>query len=842
MSWFRSKNTTQKPDFTALQINTAASTLPIPIVYGVNKIAGNLVWYQNFYALAGRGSGKGGGGKGGGGGGSSAATASYTYYADLIIALCEGPINGINNVWKDQSISSLGLLGLGLGSGSVGQPVWGYLTSFYPSQAIGYSGVAFLPGASFNLGSSATIGNCTFEVEGFFSASGVNNFDADPALVIYDFLTNPQYGCGFSPSSIDTSTLYRGSGSSLGDFAWASGIAFSPAISSQEQASSILARWLQILQVGAVWSAGKLRFIPYGDTAVLEGSLTTYQWSVSIPRLEPVSANLPFPGRITVCGPAQFAGDGGVIFQNNGFPLVFIGAMIPVVSGTYGMITPGEYIFAYADSDKPVTLTFTYAAAGSYSPSLAAVYTLTDDDFIYEDGKDPVQVERSDVFSLPTVQRVEVLSRSNRYAAVPCEARDQGQIETYGARVGTVIQAHEVCDEFVMGPRIAQMILQRELYLRSKFTFRLSWEYCLLDPMDIVAITDTALGLQNALVRVAGIDEDDNGLLTITAEELVIGISSPNVNPSATNVATSKNWAVPAVAVNNPLIYEPPPAATGGIAQVWVGCSAAPLNPTQWGGANVWLSIDDETYDQVAQITAPLREGVLTAPMPAVAGWDTTSTLLVDLTMSAAAISGTSQSAAQQGATLSLVGSELISYQSAILTAPNNYAVTGMQRGLGGTPASVHVAGELFARLDGAVVKYDLPPNMINKTVYLKFQSFNVYGAGIQDLSTCEVYSFTPTGVGGPAPIIAQLESGLPVDFGNASDTPVVIDDLGPASGAILYAADNGFMTTPQPIISQLRAGTPVDLGSVTNAATVSDDLGQSIDPETDIISLGTAP
>ena len=95
------------------------------------------------------------------------------------------------------------------------------------------------------------------------------------------------------------------------------------------------------------------------------------------------------------------------------------------------------------------------------------------------------------MFSLPTIQRVEVLSRGNQYSALPVEARDQSQIEIFGPRVGSTIQAHEICDEFIMGPAIAQTILQRELYVRTKFTFKLSWEYCLLDPMDIVTLTDS---------------------------------------------------------------------------------------------------------------------------------------------------------------------------------------------------------------------------------------------------------------------------------------------------------------------------------------------------------------
>ena len=55
----------------------------------------------------------------------------------------------------------------------------------------------------------------------------------------------------------------------------------------------------------------------------------------------------------------------------------------------------------------------------------------------------------------------------------PVEARDQSQIELYGPRVGSTIQAHEICDEVVIGPIVAQTILQRQLYVRAHFTFKL---------------------------------------------------------------------------------------------------------------------------------------------------------------------------------------------------------------------------------------------------------------------------------------------------------------------------------------------------------------------------------
>ena len=152
------------------------------------------------------------------------------------------------------------------------------------------------------------------------------------------------------------------------------------------------------------------------------------------------------------------------------------------------------------------------------------------------------------------------------------------------------------------------------------------------------------------------------------------------------------------------------------------------------------------TYSQVAVLTAPLRQGFLTASLPAAAGWDSVDTLSVDLSESGGALSGTSEASAQQGATISLVDSELLAYEFAALTSGNAYNLTGLARALGGTAGAPHSTGAPFARLDGAIVKYNLPDNLIGQTLYFKFQSFNVFGGGLEDLSTCAVYAFTPSG------------------------------------------------------------------------------------------------
>jgi len=415
-----------------------------------------------------------------------------------------------------------------------------------------------------------------------------------------------------------------------------------------------------------------------------------------------------------------------------------------------------------------------------------------------------------------------------------------------------------------MGPAIAQTILQRALYVRTKFTFKLSWEYCLLDPMDIVTITDANLGLSNYPVRIIEIEEDDKGLLSFTCEELVTGVSNPAFNPNASAGGFQPNWGVPAVSINAPLIYEPPPSGTGGVAQIWVGASGVNGGGgSQWGGANVYISTDNVTYSQIAVITAPMRQGLLTASLPAAAGWDSVDTLAVDLSESceqgSSPLTGTSQAAAQAGATLALIDSELIAYEAATLTssAPA-YNLTGLARALSGSVGAGHSSGAQFFRIDGAIVKYNVPANFIGKTIYFKFQSFNVFGGGAEDLSTVAFYSFTPqyastvvvstppnTPPTPPAhPIALQLESGFPLDMGGVNDAPTVADDFGTITAAVVDVIDLGAVAVlnPHPIAAQLLLGSPVDLGLATGAVTVSDDFGSTNDAVVDVINLGTVP
>ncbi|MGH6798685.1 MAG: phage tail baseplate protein, partial [Roseiarcus sp.] len=283
---------------------------------------------------------------------------------------------------------------------------------------------------------------------------------------------------------------------------------------------------------------------------------------------------------------------------------------------------------------------------------------------------------------------------------------------------------------------------------------------------------------------------------------------------------------------------------TGGVAQIWVGASGIDAGgQSQWGGANVYVSLDNVTYAQVAVLTGPLRQGFLTASLPAAAGWDAVDTLAVNLSESGGTLAGTSQAAAQQGATLSIADSEFLAYENATLVSGNAYNLTGLARGQGGSSPAAHSTGAPFARVDGAVVRYTLPANFAGQTIFFKFQSFNVFGGGLEDLSTCAVYTFTPPAAA-TNPIFTQLATGFALDLGQVTAAPTLADDFGSVAVSAGASLDLGAVTVVvvHPIAVQLLSGIPLDLGPTTQAVTVSDDFGSVNDAAVNVINLGTVP
>ena len=250
--------------------------------------------------------------------------------------------------------------------------------------------------------------------------------------------------------------------------------------------------------------------------------------------------------------------------------------------------------------------------------------------------------------------------------------------------------------------------------------------------------------------------------------------------------------------VNAPIIFEPPSSLVGATAQIWIaasGGSGGAADPN-WGGCNVWLSSNGTSYVQAGTIIGPAAQGVLTAALSASSGFnpDTTDALAVNMAESGGILASATDTDAQLANTLCIVDSELVSYATATLTAAHNYSLTYLYRGLFGTAIALHAAGAPFAFLNsGAIFKYDLPAQHVGREIYVKLQSFNVFGGGVQNISACAAYTYTPSGAAFDHPVARSWMTGAPLDMGLVTTTPGVMDDFGsPLALAVELDVDLG--------------------------------------------------
>jgi hypothetical protein len=670
-------NAKQQKAVGSLQFQTSQRGGVIPLVYGTTRVTPNLIDYDDFKgAPSSQQSGIGKGGGGGKGGGQQ-----YKYSASVIMGVCQGPISGIGTVWWDKNVGVLSSLPAAVYLGSDGQAADPYWETRHAAKALGYSGTATIVANNFAMGNTATLPNFSFEVEGLLSPSGTNGFDANPAAIVADFLTNPRYGAGFPETSLGDLSLYSA-------YCQALGLVLSPMLDTQQEAQQHLADIIKITNSAIVWSGGLLKIIPYGDQPIT-GNGSSYTPDTT---------------------PLYSLGEDDFIVQESSV-------------GTNSGVTPGGP--ALRSGSGPIT--------GGFND-------------------DPIHITRSTPADAANSIQLECLDRSNNYNTAIVEAFDQGSIDLYGIRRDSSLKARAIVDPVNVAALVAQLLLQRALLFRNTYTFKLGWKYCLLEPMDLVEITDLRLGASALIVRVTAVEEDEEGTLSITAEDFFGGYSTATLYPSQSNSGYVPNWSSPPGDINAPIIFEPPAALLTGQLEIWVALSGG----VNWGGAQVWISSDGSSYALAGTVNSTAVQGVLTADLPPHSSPDATNTLSVDLTESQGQLASVSATDAANLITLCYIGGELLAYQTATLTATNKYALTTLYRGAYGSTITDHPPGTLFARLDGSIGRFSYPNTLIGQTIYLKFASMNIVGGGLQSLNSLPAYTYAVRGTGQASSIIVS--------------------------------------------------------------------------------------
>lgn len=397
----------------------------------------------------------------------------------------------------------------------------------------------------------------------------------------------------------------------------------------------------------------------------------------------------------------------------------------------------------------------------TYTPAITPVYDLSDDNFL-GNSNDPVTIKRKTSADAFNQVQVEFLNRSNQYNVEPAEVKDQANIEQFGLLPAPMVKAHWICDAAI-AQKVAQLKLQRLLYIRNEYEFKLGWRYCLLEPMDIVTITDP-LGLSFFQVRILSTEEDETGEISVVVEEFPFGVAHQAQYGYEPAAGSNVNYNQPAPSINGHLVFEAPVELSGNSLETWIGASS---NDANWGGCDVYVSSDNATFKRVGSIFGSGRLGVLSQILPSHVDPDTSNTVAVDLTNSNGTLLGGTQADADSFHTLCYVDGELVSYQNAALVSAHKYNLSYLRRGAYGTIPATHAIGSQFARLDEAILRYAYSADQIGKTIYFKFPSFNIYGGGQESVASVASQSYTLIGPPAPATVtgFAIKQSGGAVVF-----------------------------------------------------------------------------
>lgn len=372
-------------------------------------------------------------------------------------------------------------------------------------------------------------------------------------------------------------------------------------------------------------------------------------------------------------------------------------------------------------ADRPV---------GNWEPNKTIIYDLTPDDFLEQNGA-CVTYQRKDSSEVYNRFTVEFLNRANGYEKESVSYEDTEDIQLYGLRQASTTKAHYVYTK-KRAVYLAEELARKNKYERNKYTFKLDWAFCRLEVGDLVTLTDPSIGLEKQVAIIDSVTEDKSGLLTYTA----ISKAGENFSEAVYSVHDTErpfiDFSPEPGDVDAPAIFQPPTELTSNGNELWIGAKGMSPN---WGGCNVWISDNNENYLLAGKITSSARLGTLAAPI-------TKDSDKLEAAVNGTLLSGSALDA-ERANTLCWVDGECLSYTKATLLQNGNYELSGLVRGQYNTAAAAHGQGAKFARCDETLLKTPLKKEDVGKKLWIKFTSYNIFGAQEQSLADVDAYEYT---------------------------------------------------------------------------------------------------
>lgn len=390
--------------------------------------------------------------------------------------------------------------------------------------------------------------------------------------------------------------------------------------------------------------------------------------------------------------------------------------------------------YVFWSNDKLKIVPMADRPVGNWVPDKTGITDLTSDDFLPQSGGALVTYKRKDSSAIYNQFPVEFINRANGYEKESVSYEFTEDIKNYGVRAASVTNAHYIYTK-ERAVKIAEQLARNNKYERTQYTFKLGWSLCRLEVGDLVRLTDENSGIYEQVAVINGITEGTDGCLTVTAISRAPGdypAAKYNVHANDRPYIDYNKTAPDTV----PVIFQPPADLTADGLELWI---AAKGKEDGWGGCTVYVSDDNTNYRTVGQIAGSARCGKLTqslSPMP-----NHPSGNQVFVTCNDQLLSGTPQDAERKN-TLCWIDGECMSYINASLRSNGAWLLSGLYRGQCNTTIRMHAKDTDFVRLDNSVFKVPFTKYDIGKKIYIKFCSYNIFGAGNQDLSEVRAYEY----------------------------------------------------------------------------------------------------
>ena len=370
-------------------------------------------------------------------------------------------------------------------------------------------------------------------------------------------------------------------------------------------------------------------------------------------------------------------------------------------------------------ADKPI---------GTWSPYNQIQYNLNADDLIPASDGQLVVYKRKDSSESYNQATVEFINRANGYEKETVAFEIVADVQKNGLKPASKKSAHYLYTK-ARAQYYAEQLAMKRLYAKNQYTFRLDWAFCRLEPGDLVTLTDELCGLNKQIVVITSVSEAADGQLEITAEGKPPGTYAPAKYNVHENERPFIDYNQAAPSVNDVAIFQTVGDVGGN--QIFVGVNA----PSGWGGCSVWVSDNGENYRRIGSITQQARMGKLKYGFAQNGNF-------CNVVLNQGVLKSGTHVDAERANTLCWINGEALSYET-VETHPDNwYTLRGLVRGQYGTNAINHGANERFVRVDEALFHYPYRKEDINKTVYLKFTSLNVFGSNEQGLDEAREYQY----------------------------------------------------------------------------------------------------